>query len=288
MVALAYELESLAHRIWSLRYEHLSEFDAYSETAHQAIITHWQAQYDLWADTVADIQEEERDFVQTNNGKMQVAPPLKTAYQHTTSYEAPHLPYPSPNNTTPHLLPMQMPSTQTQQQSFQDQVSSVGTFPGQVTSEEHLQQSMLQTSPMIVPAGSPPLQQIAQRQGTPQQQPQPPSQNHQQSYMKMAPQSMPPPSRLTPNGPNGQAPPPGAWPPLKNGQPTGPLPPQRQSQSGPSLNHNSEPQLTQGHHSQQRRNSNEQAQLVAGMQQMHIPSAQTAGAVGGVSGARSR
>lgn len=57
MTSSAYELEALSRRIWSLRVEHAWEFEGYSESSHQAIISGWQAQYELWADTVLDIQE---------------------------------------------------------------------------------------------------------------------------------------------------------------------------------------------------------------------------------------
>ena len=57
MTSAAYDLESLSRRIWSLRFEHAWEFEGFQESGHQTIIAHWQAQYELWADTVLDIQE---------------------------------------------------------------------------------------------------------------------------------------------------------------------------------------------------------------------------------------
>ena len=57
MASIAYELEAQAHRIWSLRVEHSWEFEGYSESGHQSVISGWQAQYEMWADTVLDIQE---------------------------------------------------------------------------------------------------------------------------------------------------------------------------------------------------------------------------------------
>ncbi|KAK3173202.1 hypothetical protein OEA41_006531 [Lepraria neglecta] len=55
--SIAYELEAQAHRIWSLRVEHSWEFEGYSESGHQSVISGWQAQYEMWADTVLDFQE---------------------------------------------------------------------------------------------------------------------------------------------------------------------------------------------------------------------------------------
>jgi hypothetical protein len=57
MASIAYELEAQAHRIWSLRVEHSWEFEGFLESGHQSVITGWQAQYEMWADTVLDIQE---------------------------------------------------------------------------------------------------------------------------------------------------------------------------------------------------------------------------------------
>ena len=57
MTSAAYDLESLSRRIWSLRFEHAWEFDGFQEPGHRAILASWQAQYELWADTVLDIQE---------------------------------------------------------------------------------------------------------------------------------------------------------------------------------------------------------------------------------------
>ena len=59
MASAAYELESLSHRLWRIRSEHAHEFESFQETGHQFCILHWQAQYELWADTVLDIQEGE-------------------------------------------------------------------------------------------------------------------------------------------------------------------------------------------------------------------------------------
>ena len=56
MTSLAYELEAQAHRIWILRVEHSWEFDGFSESGHQSAITGWQERYEMWADTVLDIQ----------------------------------------------------------------------------------------------------------------------------------------------------------------------------------------------------------------------------------------
>ena len=59
VTSAAYDLESLSRRIWNLRFEHASEFEGYQDSGHQAVMTHWQSQYELWADTVADIQDGE-------------------------------------------------------------------------------------------------------------------------------------------------------------------------------------------------------------------------------------
>ncbi|CAF9942732.1 hypothetical protein IMSHALPRED_004607 [Imshaugia aleurites] len=57
MTSAAYELESIARRIWGLRFEHSWEFEGYSEAGHQAVYSKWQAEYEMWADTVLDIQD---------------------------------------------------------------------------------------------------------------------------------------------------------------------------------------------------------------------------------------
>lgn len=57
MTSAAYELESSSRRIWGLRYEHSWEFEGYSEAGHQAVFSKWQAEYEMWADTVLDIQD---------------------------------------------------------------------------------------------------------------------------------------------------------------------------------------------------------------------------------------
>ena len=57
MTSSAYELESLSRRIWSLRVEHAWEFEGYSDAEHQVVVSGWRSQYELWADTILDIQE---------------------------------------------------------------------------------------------------------------------------------------------------------------------------------------------------------------------------------------
>lgn len=57
MASAAYELEAQSRRIWSLRVEHAWEFEGFTEASHQSVISGWQAQFELWADTVLDIQE---------------------------------------------------------------------------------------------------------------------------------------------------------------------------------------------------------------------------------------
>lgn len=57
MSSMAYELESLSRRIWALRRDHAEEFEDFSNVGHASIISAWQARYELWADTVLDLQE---------------------------------------------------------------------------------------------------------------------------------------------------------------------------------------------------------------------------------------
>lgn len=57
MSSLAYELESLCRRIWALRRDHAEEFEDFSNVGHASVISNWQARYELWADTVLDLQE---------------------------------------------------------------------------------------------------------------------------------------------------------------------------------------------------------------------------------------
>ena len=57
MASTAYELEAQSRRIWSLRVEHAWEFESFTEAAHQSVISGWHSQFELWADTVLDIQE---------------------------------------------------------------------------------------------------------------------------------------------------------------------------------------------------------------------------------------
>lgn len=57
MASTAYELEAQSRRIWSLRVEHAWEFEGFTEASHQSVISGWHAQFELWADTVLDIQE---------------------------------------------------------------------------------------------------------------------------------------------------------------------------------------------------------------------------------------
>ena len=57
MASTAYELEAQSRRIWSLRVEHAWEFEGFTEAAHQSVISGWHSQFELWADTVLDIQE---------------------------------------------------------------------------------------------------------------------------------------------------------------------------------------------------------------------------------------
>ena len=57
MTSIAYDLESSSRRIWGLRYEHAWEFEGYSEVGQQAVFFKWQAEYEMWADTVLDMQD---------------------------------------------------------------------------------------------------------------------------------------------------------------------------------------------------------------------------------------
>ena len=68
MASAAYELEAQSRRIWSLRVEHAWEFEGFTEASHQSVISGWQAQFELWADTVLDIQEGHFDSSDTKPG----------------------------------------------------------------------------------------------------------------------------------------------------------------------------------------------------------------------------
>ncbi len=57
MSTAAYELESLSQKIWTLRRDHAGNFEEYSDLGHASVIASWQAQYELWADTVLDLQD---------------------------------------------------------------------------------------------------------------------------------------------------------------------------------------------------------------------------------------
>lgn len=57
MSTAAYELESLSQKIWTLRRDHAGDFEEYSDLGHASVIATWQAQYELWADTVLDLQD---------------------------------------------------------------------------------------------------------------------------------------------------------------------------------------------------------------------------------------
>ncbi len=57
MFTAAYELEFLSQKIWTLRRDHAGDFEEYSDLGHASVIASWQAQYELWADTVLDLQD---------------------------------------------------------------------------------------------------------------------------------------------------------------------------------------------------------------------------------------
>ena len=57
MSTAAYELESLSRKIWTLRRDHAGDFEEFSGLGHASVLASWQAQYELWADTVLDLQD---------------------------------------------------------------------------------------------------------------------------------------------------------------------------------------------------------------------------------------
>lgn len=57
MTSLAHTLESSSRRIWALRHEHSWEFDGDSDANQQIVLSHWRAEYEMWADTVLVIQD---------------------------------------------------------------------------------------------------------------------------------------------------------------------------------------------------------------------------------------
>ncbi len=57
MSIAAYELESLSRKLWTLRRDHAGDFEEYSDLGHVSVLASWQAQYELWADTVLDLQD---------------------------------------------------------------------------------------------------------------------------------------------------------------------------------------------------------------------------------------
>lgn len=104
IVSLAYQLEALAHRLWSLRYEHSWEFEGYNDAGHQAIFSYWQAEYGLWSDTVLDIQESGSGINSSNTAIPQV-------FSTTPAYASVQMPqYPDITETVQQERPMQLQS----------------------------------------------------------------------------------------------------------------------------------------------------------------------------------
>ena len=86
--SFAFELESLSKRIWTLRREKANEFVGFTALTHAIVIATWQTQYELWADTVADIQEglmDPRMMVNTDSQTSHDDPNVITRQQRTNA-----------------------------------------------------------------------------------------------------------------------------------------------------------------------------------------------------------
>ena len=194
-------------------------------------------------------------------------------------YRVSQLPYPSPDNTMPQYpASVQISFAQTQQQSAQDQTSSVGMNSNQGSNILQSQPSMPQGNPNIVPAESPPSQQITPRAGSLQQQSQPPALIHQLPGMNISSHGVHPSPGLPSQRPNVHGhvhgPQPAAGPLADNGFPGGPPPLRQQPQPGRILDHDivNLPAHTQLY--QQAPFLNAQGQRLAGIQGIHPPVAQ--------------
>lgn len=128
IVSLAYQLEALAHRLWSLRYEHSWEFEGCNDAGHQAIISYWQAEYGLWSDTVLDIQESGSGINTSNTAIPQV-------FSSTPANATVRLPqYPDGDDTVQQGSPMQLQSP-----PLKDATDAQGVLGRQTTQSMQLQ-----------------------------------------------------------------------------------------------------------------------------------------------------
>ena len=173
MTSIAYDLESSARRIWGLRYEHSWEFEGYSEVAHQAVFSKWQAEYEMWADTVLDIQD--------GQVLADAANPIKygNASMHKDSED----------------WNSQLRQDQSGDQSLHGETEHQDHFMHQEHIPSGLPQQIYPQQQMILPQQMPPQQQISPPQQIPQlqnlsmSQSTPPFQNFQSSQTS---QPMPP------------------------------------------------------------------------------------------------
>jgi len=151
---LAYELEGLSRKLWKLRLEHSQDFEGYQEAGHQAIISQWRSQYELWADTVLDTMEEQlgsRDDGSYSHGQLPMNGPSEALDMQGRSQEPGRFPFDGED--------MQSRPSNSPQQAPQFQNFSLGpNKPGEQNSQ--FPQSMQPVLPGAVPinAQSPPVQ----------------------------------------------------------------------------------------------------------------------------------
>jgi len=259
MISLSYELEGLAHRFWSLRYEHYREFEGYQEAGHQAIISYWQAEYALWSDTVLDFQENGSGVGNSDAASGQVisttAAPLTYA-----SVQMPQ--YPDTDDIVQQGRPMQLQSP-----PLQDAPHGQG-MPGRQSAQD--MQLQHPSTPNSQAAFGPPLSAGNVRQhtnvGQQQQQPQPWEAQNQGPIM---PQRGP--LGTMSNVPNGHQLPQGSWSNLNNGHQS-PLPPLH------GMEQHQAAIVLPGWKLQQAQNSDGRQQLTPGMQQLRVADQRTLGA----------
>ncbi len=218
IVSLAYQLEALAHRLWSLRYEHAWEFEGCNDAGHQAIISYWQAEYGLWSDTVFDIQESGSGISNSSTAVPQV-------FSTTPAYASVQMPqYPDIYDTVQQGRPMQLQSP-----PLQDAPHAQGVLGRQSAQSMQLQHPSTPNS-----QASPRAPTLVNNVG---QQPNAGQQHQQLRPWELQNQDPTMPHRGPPgipsSGANEQDLPQGAWSNLNNGN-QAPSPPS-QSQLGPVL-----------------------------------------------------
>lgn len=195
MTSAAYELESSSRRIWALRYEHSWEFGGYSEAGHQAVISKWQAEYEMWADTVLDFHD----------GQILAGAAYSSKYGDTSTHQETEW---DPHTRQDHL-------------GYQ-----IGETP------QHIEPMRPEQGPPHTSQQMPPHQQISSLQQIPQQQQFPPSQQIPQLQNLSMSQSVPKPQGIQ-DGQLPQATPPESFP--QNGPPPTffdqGMPPQQRQQS---------------------------------------------------------